>query len=235
LNVAGHRGDGHNLRAFNLNSGSPTRINKDYYDINGSPLRQSPVSKSLQNSILYPSASAEKLRFSEVRPTDTRYFDHIEKGEVAKIFKDSIFLERELESAKIELSLKPDFNLLDLFRMLDPYAKGYIQAVDLIENLIKNLQLDFVTNDDAYLFFRRYDLNNNGKITFSEFLLAITPISREYAQLITGRPEFFSRKENIPPSEYFNVDTRNEIRNLFRVMFHTEKANECLRARIAKR
>lgn len=42
------------------------------------------------------------------------------------MFKDSIFLERELESSKIELALKPDFNMLDLFRMLDPMAKGYI-------------------------------------------------------------------------------------------------------------
>ena len=63
--------------------------------------------------------------------SDSKVFDHIEKGEVAKIFKDSIFLERELESAKIELSLKPDFNLLDLFRILDPHAKGFISAVDL--------------------------------------------------------------------------------------------------------
>ena len=67
------------------------------------------------------------------------YFDPIEKGEVAKIFKDSIFLERELESAKIELSLKPDFNLLDMFRIVDPYHRGYIQPQDLIDNLSRNL------------------------------------------------------------------------------------------------
>ncbi len=30
-----------------------------------------------------------------------------------------IFLERELESAKIELTLKNDFNLLDAFKMFD--------------------------------------------------------------------------------------------------------------------
>lgn len=70
---------------------------------------------------------------------EPKYFDPIEKGEVAKIFKDSIFLERELESAKIELSLKPDFNLLDLFRILDPTAKGYINASDLLENLNRSL------------------------------------------------------------------------------------------------
>ena len=45
--------------------------------------------------------------------------------------KDSIFLERELESAKIELALKPDFNLLDLFRLLDPLSKGYFSSTDL--------------------------------------------------------------------------------------------------------
>ena len=88
---------------------------------------------------MYPSASAEKLRMSSLQspviPVESRFFDAIEKGEVAKIFKDSIFLERELESAKIEVSLKPDFNLLDLFRMLDPYAKGFIQAGDLLDNL----------------------------------------------------------------------------------------------------
>jgi hypothetical protein len=58
---------------------------------------------------------------------------------VAKILKDSIFLERELECSKIELALKPDFNLLDLFRLLDPSAKGYFSALDLQDNLSRYL------------------------------------------------------------------------------------------------
>ena len=101
--------------------------------------------------------------------SDSPVFDAVEKGEVAKILKDSIFLERELESAKLELSLKPDFNLLDLFRILDPQAKGYVTALDLQENLNYNLQIDNVSRDDCYLFFRRYDLKNSGRITFGEF------------------------------------------------------------------
>ena len=52
-------------------------------------------------------------------------FDKLEKGEVAKIFKDSLFLERELECMKVELALRPDFNLLDAFRMLDVKSKGF--------------------------------------------------------------------------------------------------------------
>lgn len=40
------------------------------------------------------------------------------------MLKDFIFLERELESAKVELSLKPDFNLLDAFKMTDLNNSG---------------------------------------------------------------------------------------------------------------
>ncbi len=35
-------------------------------------------------------------------------------------------MERELESAKIELSLKPDFNLLDAFKVIDLENKGCV-------------------------------------------------------------------------------------------------------------
>lgn len=35
-------------------------------------------------------------------------------------------MERELESAKVELSLKPDFNLLDAFKIIDVENKGYV-------------------------------------------------------------------------------------------------------------
>lgn len=55
----------------------------------------------------------------------------IEKGEIAKVFKDTIFLERELESAKIELCLKPDFNLGDTFKLLDVRNRGYITSLEL--------------------------------------------------------------------------------------------------------
>jgi len=42
------------------------------------------------------------------------------------MLKEIIFMERELESAKVELSLKPDFNLLDAFKIIDVENKGYV-------------------------------------------------------------------------------------------------------------
>jgi hypothetical protein len=53
-------------------------------------------------------------------------FDRIEKGEVIKVFKDIIFLQRELEAAKIELALKPDFNLMDAFSVIDLANMGWV-------------------------------------------------------------------------------------------------------------
>ena len=44
-------------------------------------------------------------------------YDRIEQSEFAKVLKDNIFLERELESQRVELSLKTDFNLLDAFKL----------------------------------------------------------------------------------------------------------------------
>ena len=47
------------------------------------------------------------------------HFDYIELQEFTKALREIVFIEREVESAKIELALKSDFNLYDLFKMFD--------------------------------------------------------------------------------------------------------------------
>jgi hypothetical protein len=36
-----------------------------------------------------------------------------------QVFKDMIFLQRDLETSKVALAFKSDFNLMDAFAMLD--------------------------------------------------------------------------------------------------------------------
>jgi len=55
-------------------------------------------------------------------------FDRVEQQEFARVVKDNIFLERELESARIELALKPDFNLLDAFKIFDLRGTGNVSV-----------------------------------------------------------------------------------------------------------
>jgi hypothetical protein len=46
-------------------------------------------------------------------------YDRVEQQEFSKVLKDNIFLERELETQRIEMSLKTDFNLLDAYKIFD--------------------------------------------------------------------------------------------------------------------
>ena len=117
-------------------------------------------------------------------------FDRIEQSELAKVLKDNIFLERELESAKIEAALKPDFNLLDAFKIFDTRGTGNVSVQDIIMALRDNIGFDSFTHDDVYLLFRRNDHNNDGKLNFTEFSNLLLPVSKEYTALLTERPDF---------------------------------------------
>ena len=66
-------------------------------------------------------------------------YDRIEQSEFAKVLKDNIFLERELESARIEAALKNDFNLLDAFKIFDSRGTGNISVQDVINSLRETL------------------------------------------------------------------------------------------------
>jgi Ca2+-binding EF-hand superfamily protein len=80
--------------------------------------------------------------------------------------------------------LKPDFNLLDGFRMLDFTAKGYLSPIELVESLEKILRIDSITQNDIYLFFRRYDPTSSGRFTFHEYCNAVSPLTKEYTTLL---------------------------------------------------
>jgi len=68
---------------------------------------------------------------------NTIAFDKVEQEALAKIFKDIVYIERELESNKIELALKADFNLKDAFRLFDLKGIGSFTAQDLVQALDK--------------------------------------------------------------------------------------------------
>ena len=103
------------------------------------------------------------------------------------MFKDIIFIERELESSKIELTLKPDFNLLDAFKMIDYSNHGWVSFQELTETLSRVFDIDTLSlegMENLELLFKRYDTNRDGKLSLAEFCNAFTPQGREYAALV---------------------------------------------------
>lgn len=86
------------------------------------------------------------------------------------MFKEIIFLERDLESAKVELALKPDFNLIDAFKMLDQEDRGYISHQDLAVKLHRYFDIDTLSlqgEENLYLFMKRYDPSMTGRLSFA--------------------------------------------------------------------
>ena len=72
------------------------------------------------------------------------------------------------------------------------------------------------------MFFRKHDRRSIGHIDFNHFASAILPFSREYANLVTDRPEYYCRREK-DLRRYFTVDTRYEIQALWSVLFKAER------------
>jgi Ca2+-binding EF-hand superfamily protein len=91
--------------------------------------------------------------------------------------KEIIFIERDIESAKIDLALKSDFNLVDAFRLFDMRGFGAITSQDLVDGLRLNLDFGEFCPDDIYMFFKRIDRTSRGRITFNEFGEAMLPFS----------------------------------------------------------
>jgi len=99
------------------------------------------------------------------------------------MLKDIIFLERELEACKIELALKPDFNLLDAFKMLDTAYMGYLSFTELSSKLATTFELDTIGIkglESMQLLFDRYDSTKDQRLSLAEFCRAFTPLTQEY-------------------------------------------------------
>jgi hypothetical protein len=81
-------------------------------------------------------------------PSSTEY-------ELVKGLYDIIREERDLESAKINLARRSDFNFYDAFKIFDPTSKGYVTLADLREGLAAIGV--FPTSSDMELYILRYD------------------------------------------------------------------------------
>ena len=72
----------------------------------------------------------------------------MELDEFVTVLKEIIFIEREVESAKIELALKSDFNITDAFNQVDISRSGQISQAELRNAIMRNLSfLDFTSDD----------------------------------------------------------------------------------------
>ena len=153
--------------------------------------------------------------------------------DLTKALYDMIREERDLESAKINLSKRCDFNLYDAFRIFDTCNRGYITLADLREGL--SAIGVYPTTSDMELYIKRYDRFNEGKVRFSEFSESFTPKTDTYASSSLNR-----RSSNVVSScckfgnrdDCFDAGTRIEFRSAWNTHFKVEAMCEGIRQRL---
>ena len=82
-----------------------------------------------------------------------------------------------------------DFNLMDVFQMIDVNGKGWVSGAELAE-AITDLGV-FVNRDDVYLFVRRYDKDSDGRLLYSDFCDAFTPRTGSHGQVLNSRKAYY--------------------------------------------
>jgi Ca2+-binding EF-hand superfamily protein len=168
------------------------------------------------------------------RHTPVRRLDNVEVDEFGRALREIVMIEREVESAKIELALKSDFNLYDFFKALDVKGSGSLAQTDLKMGLERSFGFVDFNLDDVYMFFKRFDRYGTGLLDFNQIGIAVLPFSREYACLVTDRPEYYCRRER-DLHRYFCNETRFEIQAFFSIFFKAERQLESLRDRLKRR
>ena len=79
------------------------------------------------------------------------------EDDVARVFKEFIAIDKDLESMKQILSLRSDFNLEDAFKVFDLDGKGQINLREFEEGL--NYFQIYPRREELQILIQKYDLD----------------------------------------------------------------------------
>ena len=154
-------------------------------------------------------------------PSSTEY-------ELVKGLYDIIREERDLESSKINLARRSDFNFYDAFKIFDPTSKGYITYADLREGL--DAIGVYPSASDMELYIKRYDKYNERKVRFSDFCQSFTPQTDSYyASALNRRRSNYWGRASGGRDDCFEAGTRVEFRAVWNTHFKVEAMCEGIR------
>jgi len=91
---------------------------------------------------------------------------------------------RKLESAKMDLSCNPDFNLMDAFTIFDQNGSGFVSPSDFYEAFVALRPTYFPKLNEVEDLFFKYNKTRDLKLKYSEFMNAMCPLTETYATML---------------------------------------------------
>jgi len=167
-------------------------------------------------------------RTSPTRKPVLRVYD---EDQLVHGLKDQCNLEQELESAKIALANKHDFNLRDAFDIFDVPRYGQIDAYQIRSGL--NAIGVYPTADEVDLFVTRYDKDGNRRLSYHEFADAFLAHDGYYRSMVDRRPSNYTPRP-IRRDDCFLPNTAFEFQNMWRTHIRVENASESFRQSLSR-
>jgi hypothetical protein len=113
------------------------------------------------------------------------------------IFKTQLEFQTRIERAKVALSLKTDFNLIDAFRIFDRNGLGVATSYDFKAGLAElGLQ---VSDQELGLFMKRFDKDGDLKLRYSEFCDAFLPSDTFHGSLLAKKAPLTMYPQSLMP------------------------------------
>ena len=168
--------------------------------------------------------SPSRLRFNSPLKNSTKYespkrkYLDYERNQFNDFLKKLMRIEGDIECLKIDLSLNPDFNCEDAFRIFELDGRGFLDKDDLKYGL--NLLNIYPTDHELRLLMKRFDLQKKGGINYADFFDIVVPFEKEYRTSVENR-----LPRSCCPCRCIDVFSDNTIcilKKLFKLLIETE-------------
>ena len=186
----------------NYNSNSRTFNNKNYEENqrnNIRPYNQDDYEENQRNNVRpYNQDDYEENQRNNISPynqddyeenqrNNIRHYnqDEYEENQFNDYIKQIMLAENQIEKIKVDLSLCPDFNCEDCFRIFELDGKGKLYPDDIKYGL--RLIGVFASDFEIKLLFKRFDLQKRGYINYSDFFDIFVPFQKEYRTIVEER------------------------------------------------
>jgi Ca2+-binding EF-hand superfamily protein len=127
-------------------------------------------------------------------------------------------LESKIEELKCDLSSKNDFNCEDAFRIFELDSRNFLTEDDLKYGLY---QLGIKASDEEIkLLIKRFDLQKEGILNYSDFFDMIVPFEKDYRNLVENRIPNSCCQCRCP--DIFNLNTKSQIKKVFEFLIDSE-------------
>ena len=163
--------------------------------------------KTLSTNYNSPSRSGSQVNYNAYE--ERQFNDFLRKLMLA---------ESQIESAKINLALNPDFNCEDAFRLFEFNGRGFLDANDLKCGL--NCIGVYPTDHEVRLLMKRFDLQKQGSINFADFFDMLVPFEKEYRTMVENRCPNSCCPCRCP--DIFCYSTICSLRNVFNLIINCE-------------